>query len=125
MKKAGAIISLVTGVFCIILATITIYNGVTSVAFSLDYFLESLIGQLGLIAGVTSGIGWGRVVFSLLVILFSTLAISAKGRIPGVLLIISSFFGFISSGDLIAVLMVPAFIGGFLTISENKSGGDN
>ena len=109
MKKAGGIISIVAGIFGILSAAVTLLIGGAASAFNADG------------AGTVVGLGWGGVAFSFLVIVFGAVAISAKGKIPGVLLIISSILGAILGGTLVAVFMVLALIGGILATIGSKS----
>ncbi len=109
MKKAGGIISLIAGIFGILSAGITLFLGGAASAFNADG------------AGTVVGLGWGGVAFSFLVIIFGALAIGAKGKVPGILLIISSILGAVLGGTLVAVFMLLALIGGILALIGNKS----
>lgn len=120
MKKVGGIISLIAGICGTISAMVTLFSELKTLAFNSGYEPGSVIGRLGWIVGAVTGLGWGGVAFSFLVIVFAAVAISAKGKIPGALLIISSVFGALLGGTLVAVFMVLALIGGILATSENK-----
>lgn len=109
MKKSGGIISLIAGIFGILSAGITLFLGGAASAFNADG------------ASTVVGLGWGGVAFSFLVIVFGALAIGAKGKVPGILLIISSILGAILGGTLVAVFMVLSLIGGILATVGNKS----
>lgn len=109
MQKAGGIIALVAGVFAVFAALATL-----------------LIGGIGAsveVEGASSviGLGWGGVGFSFLTIILGAVALGAKGRTPGILLMICSVAGAILGGTLVAIFMVLAFIGGLLaTIGVKK-----
>lgn len=109
MKKAGGIIALVAGIFGTFSAMVTLLVGGAATAFNASG------------AGTVVGLGWGGVCFSFLVIIFGAVAIGAKGKLPGILLIISSILGAILGGTLVAVFMVLSLIGGILaTIGAKK-----
>jgi hypothetical protein len=60
--------------------------------------------------------------FSFATIVLGAIAIGAKGRVPGILLIICSIAGAILGGTLVAVFMVLALLGGILaTIGVKKT----
>jgi hypothetical protein len=73
-------------------------------------------------ASTVVGLGWGGVFFSFLTIVLGAVAMGAKSRVPGALLIISSVLGAILGGTFVALFMVLAFIGGVLaTIGVKKA----
>jgi len=102
MQKAGGIIGLVAGIFGTFAALVTFFVGGLGAAFKADG------------ASTVVGLGWGGLIFSFAVIVLGAIAIGAKGRIPGVLLILCSVLGAILGGTLVAICMVLAFIGGIL-----------
>ncbi len=110
MQKAGGIIGLVAGIFGVIAALATL-----------------LIGGIG--AGLEAkgastviGLGWGGVAFSFLTIVLGAVAMGAKGKMPGVLLMMCAIAGAVLGGTLVAVCMVLALIGGLLaTIGTKKT----
>lgn len=109
MQKAGGIISLIAGIFGIIAAFFTLLLGGIGATF----------GGEG--ANVVIWLGWGGVLFSFIVIVMGAVAINAKSRIVGIMLIISSLIGAVLGGTLVAVFMVLALIGGILvTIGIKK-----
>ncbi len=61
-------------------------------------------------------LGWGGVVFSFLTIVLGAVTIGAKGRIPGVLLIVRAVVGAILGGTFVAIFMGLAAIGGILAV---------
>lgn len=108
MKKAGGIISLIAGIFGILSALITLLVGGAASAFNAHG------------AGTVVGLGWGGVFFSFVVIVLGAVLISAKSRVPGILLIVSSILGAILGGTLVAVFMVLALVGGILATVGTK-----
>ena len=109
MQKAGGIISIIAGVFGIISALVTLLIGGAASAFNATG------------SSTVVGLGWGGVLFSFLVIIFGAVAISAKSKLPGILLIISSVLGAILGGTLVAVFMVLSLIAGILATIGAKS----
>lgn len=104
MKKAGGIIALIAGIFGVIGAIVTLFLGGVGAA----------IGGEG--AETVIGLGWGGVLFSFLVIIFGAVTIGAKGKVPSILLLISSIAGAILGGTIVAIFMILAIIGGILAI---------
>ncbi len=72
-------------------------------------------------ASIVIGLGWEGVAFSFLTIILGAVAIGAKSRWPGILLIVSALAGVILGGTLVAVFMVLAAVGGILAVV--KAGG--
>jgi hypothetical protein len=110
MNKAGGIIAIIAGIFAIIAAGITLMVGGIGGAFEAE--------------GATTvvGLGWGGVLFSFLVIVLGAVALGAKTKTPGVMLILCSIAGAIFGGTLVAIFMVLSLIGGILaTIGTNKA----
>lgn len=108
MKKAGGIISLIAGVISIFAAIATLLVGGVGSAFEAEG------------ANTVIGLGWGGVVFSFLVVIFGAIAIGAKSKAAGILLIISSILGAILGGTLVAIFMVLSLVGGILVLIGNK-----
>lgn len=104
MKKAGGIIALVAGIFGVFAAGFTLFFGGVGAALEAEG------------AGTVIGLGWGGVAFSFLTIVLGAVAMGAKGRIPGVLLILCAIGGAILGGTLVAVFMALAAIGGILAV---------
>lgn len=102
MRKAGGIIALIAGIFGFIAAIVTLFLG----------GIGGAVGSDG--AGTVVGLGWGGIVFSFLTIILGAVAMGAKGRVPGVLLIVAAIAGAILGGTLVAVCMALALIGGLL-----------
>ncbi|MGC7870985.1 hypothetical protein ACPUYX_05560 [Desulfosporosinus sp. SYSU MS00001] len=109
MQKAGGIISLIAGVFGILSAGVTLLVGGAASAFNASG------------SSTVVGLGWGGVLFSFLVIILGAISIGAKGKVPGILLIISSILGAILGGTLVAIFMALALIGGILATLGVKS----
>lgn len=109
MKKAGGIIAIIAGIFGIFAAGATL-----------------VMGGIGAAAGAEGGetvigLGWGGVLFSFLTIIFGAVALGAKTKTPGVLLILSSIAGAVLGGTLVAVFMVLSLIGGILATMGAKA----
>ncbi len=108
MKKAGGIIALVSGIFGTLAAIATLFIG------GIGSAIEADGGDTVLAFGV------GGIAFSFLTIVFAAVAMGAKGRVPGVLLILCAIAGAILGGTLVAVPMVLALIGGILALFGNE-----
>lgn len=110
MQKAGGIIALVAGIFGVLAAFFTLMVGGMASAFEAEG------------ASTVVGLGWGGVLFSFLTIVLGAVAMGAKSRTPGALLMISSVLGAVLGGTFVALFMVLAFIGGVLaTIGVKKA----
>jgi len=107
MKKAGGIIALIAGIFGVFAAGATLLIGGMGAAFEAND------------ANTVVALGWGGVLFSFLTIVLGAVAIGAKTRKPGILLIICAILGAILGGGLVAVFMVLALIGGILALFGN------
>lgn len=108
MKKAGGIIALVSGIFGTIAAIVTLFVGGVGSA------LEAKGGD------TVVALGWGGVLFSFLTIVLAAVTMGAKGRVPGILLIICSVAGAIFGGTLVAICMALALVGGVLALFGNE-----
>ena len=104
MRKAGGIVALIAGIFAVIAAGITLFAGGVGGALEAEG------------ADTVIFLGWGGVVFSFLTIVLGAVTIGAKGRIPGVLLIVCAVVGAILGGTLVAIFMGLAAIGGILAV---------
>ena len=104
MRKAGGIIALVAGIFGVFAAGFTLFFGGVGAALDAED------------AGTVIGLGWGGVAFSFLTIVFGAIAMGAKGRVPGVLLILCAIGGAILGGTFVAVFMALAGIGGIVAV---------
>jgi hypothetical protein len=108
MQKAGGIIALIAGIFGVFAAALTLMVGGLGAAFKADQ------------AETVVGLGWGGVLFSFLVIILGAVAMGAKSKSPGALLILASIAGAILGGTLVAIFMVLAFVGGLLAMVGTK-----
>jgi hypothetical protein len=109
MQKAGGIIALIAGIFGIFAAGITLFVGGVAKVAEADS------------ANTVVGLGWGGVLFSFAVIVLGAVAMGAKGKVPGALLMVCSILGAVLGGTLVAIFMVLAFVGGLLaTIGTKK-----
>lgn len=109
MQKAGGIIALVAGVFGVLAALATLMIGGAGSAFDAEG------------ASTVVGLGWGGVFFSFLVIVLGAVAISAKSRKPGAMLIAGSLLGMILGGTLVALFMLLSLVGGILAVVGIKA----
>ena len=113
MKKAGGIIALIAGILALFAAGFTLIFG----------GLGSVFDAEG--SDTVIGLGWGGVLFSFITIILGAVAISAKGRTAGILLIASSLLGAILGGTFVAIFMVLALVGGILsTLGAGKMAND-
>ena len=108
MRKAGGIVGLIAGIFGVIAAVATLFFGGLGSAFEAEG------------AETVVGLGWGGLVFSFLTIVLGAVAMGAKGRIPGVLLIICAVAGAILGGTIVAICMALAAVGGILATIPGK-----
>ena len=109
MRKAGGIIGLIAGLCGVLAAIVTLFVGGIGGALEAEG------------AATVVGLGWGGVVFSFCTIIFGAVAIGGKGRLPGVLLIISAIAGAILGGTLVAIFMALAGIGGIVAVLESPA----
>lgn len=108
MKKAGGIIALIAGIFGVFAAFATLLVGGVASAFEASG------------SDTVVGLGWGGVIFSFIVIILGAVAINAKSKLVGVLLIISSVCGMILGGTLVAIFMALSLVGGVLALFGKK-----
>ena len=109
MKKAGAILALIAGIFGTIAAVVTLFFGGLAGAFGTDG------------ASTVVGLGWGGVLFSFIVLILGALSFGAKTKVLGILLILSSLGGMILGGTLVALCLVLSLIGGILVLLGVKN----
>jgi len=102
MEKSGGIIAIIAGILGLFAAVVTLMAGGVGAVFNADK------------ASTVIGLGWGGIFFCFLTIIFGAVAINAKSRTPGILIIISSILGATLGGNLVAILMVLALVGGVL-----------
>jgi len=110
MQKAGGIVALVAGIFAVIAAIVTLMIGGVAAGFEAEN------------ANTVVGLGWGGILFSFVTIVLGAVAMGAKSRVPGILLIFAAVAGAILGGTFVAVFMALALIGGILaTIGVKKT----
>lgn len=102
MQKPGAIIALVAGIFGTLAAIFTLFVGGVGAAFDAEG------------SGTVVGLGYGGLFFSFATIVLGAVALGAKGKIPGILLIICALLGIILGGTFVAFFMALALVGGIL-----------
>ncbi|NBG88181.1 hypothetical protein [Isachenkonia alkalipeptolytica] len=110
MQKTGGIIAMVAGAIVVVIAFATLIFGG-----GIDWEALTLVED----------IGWGGLFFSFLVIIFGTMAITARDKIIGILLILSAILAAILGGLFVAVFMVIALIGGVMATMEMKNKEEN
>ena len=122
MQKAGGIIALIAGILGFIAAIITLMAGGLVAGLEnvsdTDNSASTEIGTFGLLG----------IVFSFLTIIFGAIAIGAKSRIVGYLLIVCAIVGAITGGTFVAVCMVLALAGGIVAtigVKGDKKEPDN
>lgn len=104
MKKAGSILALISGILGFFAALVTLGIGGLGQAFDADGM------------GTVTSLGWGGVIFSILVIVFSSIAISSAYKAAGITLLITAILGAVLGGSFVAIVMVLAIIGALLSI---------
>ena len=117
MQKAGGIIALIAGIFGFIAAIITLLAG------GLVAGIESISDSSNSASTEIGTFGLLGIVFSFLTIIFGAIAMGAKSRIVGYLLIVCAIVGAITGGTFVAVCMVLALAGGIVATIGVK--GDN
>ena len=124
MQKPGGIIALIGGIFGTLAAIFTLMAG------GLVAGLEGASASLSDTAIDTSastgiaGFGLMGLLFSFLTIIFAVVAMNAKSKKPGLILILCAVVGAITGGTFVAVCMVLTLAGGVLaTIGVKKTNG--
>lgn len=97
MIKAGGILAIIAGLLGLLAGVVTLFMG----------GLGSALSTGG--ASVVVGMGWGGILFSLLVVVYGAIAFAAP-RAGATGLAISAIAGVVLGGTLVAVLMVLALI---------------
>ena len=101
MIKTGGILAIIAGLLGLLAGFVTLLLGGLGSAFSASGF------------GDVVSLGWGGILFSLLVVIYGGIAISKpKPGATGVIL--SAIFGIALGGTLVAILMVLALVGGIM-----------
>ena len=121
MQKAGGIIALIAGIFGFIAAIITLLAG------GLVAGLESVSDSGNSASREIGTFGMLGIVFSFLTIIFGAIAMGAKSRISGYVLIVCAVAGAITGGTLVAICMVLALAGGIVAtvgVSGHKKESD-
>ncbi len=97
MVKAGGILAIIAGLLGLLAGVATLLLGGLGAAFSANS------------AGLVVGMGWGGILFSLLVVVYGAVAFAAP-RAASVGLALCAIGGIALSGTLVAILMVPVFV---------------
>lgn len=104
MTRAGGIIALTAGVLGICGAGFTLVFGGLGAVFEAEGMDTVIV------------LWWVGVLFSFLIIILGAIAMRAKGRMPGMLLIVCAIVGAILGGTFVAIFMVFAAAGGMLAV---------
>lgn len=101
MIKTGGILAIIAGVLGLLAGFVTLFLGGLGSAFSASGF------------GDVVSLGWGGILFSLLVVIYGSIAIS-KPKPGATGIILSAILGIALGGSLVAILMILALIGGIM-----------
>ena len=104
MRKAGGIVALIAGIFAVLAAGFTLFVGGVGGALEAEG------------ADTVIGFGWGGLLFAFITIVLGAVAMGARSRVPGILIVICSIAGAILGGTIVAIFMALAVIGGILAI---------
>lgn len=108
MIKAGSIIGIIAGLLGVLAGFVTLFFGGLTTAFSMSG------------ADTVVGLGWGGIVFSMLVVIYGAIA-SSKPKAGATGLILSSIGGIILGGTLVAILLVLSLVaGGMVALAKSK-----
>lgn len=102
MIKTGGILTIIAGVLGLLAGFVTLFLGGLGSAFSASGF------------GDVVSLGWGGILFSLLVVIYGSIAIS-KPKPGATGIILSAILGIALGGTLVAILMILALVGGIMT----------
>lgn len=97
MIKAGGILAIIAGLLGVLAGVVTLFMGGLGAAFSTDG------------AGMVVGMGWGGILFSLLVVVYGAIAFAAP-RAGATGLALSAIACMVLGGTLVAVLMIMVLI---------------
>jgi hypothetical protein len=101
MIKTGGILAIIAGLLGLLAGFVTLFLGGLGSAFSASGF------------GDVVSLGWGGILFSLLVVIYGGIAIS-KPKPGATGIILSAILGMALGGTLVAILMILALIGGIM-----------
>lgn len=101
MIKTGSILAIIAGVLGLLAGFVTLFLGGLGSAFSASGF------------GDVVSLGWGGILFSLLVVIYGGIAIS-KPKPGATGIILSAILGIALGGTLVAILMILALVGGIM-----------
>jgi|TARA_B110000008_G_C16608705_1_gene419558 hypothetical protein len=114
MQKPGGIIALIGGIFGTIAALFTLLAG--GFVAGLEGASASLSDTAVDTTASTQIAGFGAMglLFSFLTIIFAAIAMNAKSKVPGLILIVCAIIGAVTGGTFVAVCMVLTLAGGIL-----------
>ncbi|MBK9623355.1 MAG: hypothetical protein IPO38_02000 [Rhodocyclaceae bacterium] len=109
MIKAGGILAIIAGLLGLVAGVVTLVMGGLGEALSSDR------------AGLAVGMGWGGILFSLLVVVYGAISL-AKPRAGAVGLALSAIAGIVLGGMLVAVLMMLVLVAAVMVwLGRNKT----
>lgn len=111
MIKAGGILAIIAGLLGLLAGVVTLFMGGLGTAFAAGG------------ASMVVGMGWGGILFSLLVVVYGAIAFAAP-RAGATGLAFSAIAGMVLGGTLVAVLMVLALIAAVMVWLGNKKAED-
>ena len=109
MIKAGGILAIIAGLLGLVAGVVTLVMGGLGEALSSDR------------AGLAVGMGWGGILFSLLVVVYGAISL-AKPRAGAVGLALSAIAGIVLGGMLVAVLLMLVLVAAVMVwLGRNKT----
>jgi hypothetical protein len=111
MIKAGGILAIIAGLLGLLAGVVTLFMGGLGAAFATGG------------ASMVVGMGWGGILFSLLVVVYGAISF-ATPRAGATGLALSAIAGMVLGGTLVAVLMVLAFIASVMVWLGRKKAED-
>ncbi len=120
MKKAGGIVALIGGVFGTFAALLTLLAG--GFVAGLEGASAALEGEAvdNAASSLIANFGIMGLIFAFATIILGAVAMGAKTKIPGILLILCAIGGAITGGTFVAVCMALTLVGGILALFQAK-----
>ena len=116
MRKSGGIVALIAGIFGTIAALVTLtagglVAGLEKASASMDSTAVNTTGSTQIM-----GFGLAGLLFAFLTIVLGAVAMNAKSKKVGFLLIVCAVAGAITGGTFVAICMALALVGGILVV---------
>ncbi len=102
MRRAGGVVGMTAGIFGVLAALVTLLVGASGSALRADG------------ADTVLDLGWAGLLLSFGCIVLGAVAMGARSRWPGILLIVTALLAAVCGGTFVAVCMVLALAGGVL-----------